>query len=162
MAKWTVAQIPSQANQLAVVTGANSGIGWYTALALARAGREVVQLYVREQRPTLPRPDKELKAFTKVALEPGEEKVVSFRLGQRDFAVYDPRVGAWTTAGGAFDLLAGASSRDIRLRESVTLEAAHVEPARLDRLSPLRDWLAQPAALVPGSRLIDAPPARLR
>jgi len=112
----------------------------------ARAGREVVQLYVHEQHPSLPRPDKELKAFTKVALEPGEETVVSFRLGQRDFAVYDPRVGAWTIAGGAFDLLVGASSRDIRLLENVTLEASHAEPARLDRLSPLRDWLAQPVA----------------
>jgi len=112
----------------------------------ARAGREVVQLYVRAQQPSLPRPDKELKAFTKVALEPGEDKTVSFRLGQRDFAVYDPRVGAWTIAGGVFDLLVGASSRDIRLWESVTLEATHAEPARLGRLSPLRDWLAQPAA----------------
>jgi len=112
----------------------------------ARAGREVAQLYVREQRPRLPRPDKELKAFAKVALGPGEETLVSFRLCQRDFAVYDPRAGAWTTAGGVFDLLVGASSRDIRLRESVTLEASHAEPARLGRLSPLRDWLAQPAA----------------
>jgi NAD(P)-dependent dehydrogenase (short-subunit alcohol dehydrogenase family) len=42
MAKWTVAEIPSQAGRLAVVTGANSGIGWHTALELARAGGEVV------------------------------------------------------------------------------------------------------------------------
>ena len=42
MAKWTVADIPSQAGKIAVVTGANSGIGWHTALELARAGGEVV------------------------------------------------------------------------------------------------------------------------
>jgi NAD(P)-dependent dehydrogenase (short-subunit alcohol dehydrogenase family) len=42
MEKWTVAEIPSQAGNLAVVTGANSGIGWHTALELARAGSEVI------------------------------------------------------------------------------------------------------------------------
>jgi NAD(P)-dependent dehydrogenase (short-subunit alcohol dehydrogenase family) len=42
MEKWTLAEIPSQAGRLAVVTGANSGIGWHTALELARAGSEVV------------------------------------------------------------------------------------------------------------------------
>jgi beta-glucosidase len=47
------------------------------------AGQEVVQLYAREQRPKVVRPAKELKAFTKVALQPGEEKAVSFQLGRR-------------------------------------------------------------------------------
>jgi NAD(P)-dependent dehydrogenase (short-subunit alcohol dehydrogenase family) len=42
MAKWTIADIPSQQGKLAVVTGANSGIGWHTALELARAGSEVI------------------------------------------------------------------------------------------------------------------------
>jgi NAD(P)-dependent dehydrogenase (short-subunit alcohol dehydrogenase family) len=42
MGKWTVADVPSQKGRLAVVTGANSGIGWYTALELARAGSEVI------------------------------------------------------------------------------------------------------------------------
>lgn len=42
MTEWTVADIPSQAGKLAVVTGANSGIGWHTALELARAGGEVI------------------------------------------------------------------------------------------------------------------------
>ena len=61
----------------------------------ARAGREVVQLYLRERRPRLPRPEQELKAFAKVSLAPGEETAVRFQLGERDFAIYDPRVGAW-------------------------------------------------------------------
>jgi beta-glucosidase len=112
----------------------------------ARAGREVVQLYVRERQPRLQRPEQELRAFAKVALAPGEEREVRFELGGRDFAVYDSRAGAWTVNGGEYDLLVGASSRDIRARASVTLEATAARPAPLGRLSPLRDWLANPAA----------------
>ncbi len=111
-----------------------------------RAGREVVQLYLRERQPRLPRPERELRAFAKVALQPGEETEVSFQLSGRDFAVYDPRAGAWTTADGTFDLLIGASSRDIRLQTSLTLEATSAPPVRFDRLTPLRAWLADPAA----------------
>jgi len=110
-----------------------------------RAGREVVQLYVRERRPRLQRPDKELKAFAKVALESGEETEVRFALDERDFAVYDPRAGAWAPTSSVFDILVGASSRDIRARESVTLTRTPARPAPLGRLSPLRDWLARPA-----------------
>jgi beta-glucosidase len=110
----------------------------------ARNGREVVQVYVRERRPRLPRPDKELKAFAKVMLEPQEETEVGFELGERDFAVYDPRARAWSVFGGEFDVLVGASSRDIRLEQTVTLpdRSARVP---LGRLTPLRDWLAVPA-----------------
>jgi beta-glucosidase len=111
-----------------------------------RAGREVVQLYVREQQPRLPRPEKELKAFAKVALDPGQDQEVRFQLGLRDFAVYDPRLAAWTAGSGVFDLLAGASSRDIRLQSSVTLQATGTPQMLLDRLSPLRDWLRNPKA----------------
>ncbi len=52
------------------------------------AGKEIVQLYIHEQRAKVVRPEKELKAFAKVALQPGEEKTVSFRLEKRDFAYY--------------------------------------------------------------------------
>jgi beta-glucosidase len=111
----------------------------------ARNGREVVQLYVRERQPRLTRPDKELKAFAKVSLEPQEETEVTFELGERDFAFYDPRAKAWTVTGGVFDLLVGASSRDIRLEGSVTLRGTATR-LPLGRLSPLREWLAHPAA----------------
>jgi len=110
-----------------------------------RAGSEVVQLYVRERAPRLQRPDKELKAFAKVALEPGEETEVRFTLSRRDLAVYDPRAGAWVITSPDFDLLAGASSRDIRAQASVTLAGVAAPTAPLGRLSPLRDWLAHPA-----------------
>ena len=111
----------------------------------ARAGREVVQLYVRERQPRLLRPQQELKAFAKVALEPGAATPVSLVLTARDFAVYDPRAAEWLITSESFDLLIGASSRDIRLHGSVTLAMAPARPAPLDRLSPLRAWLAHPA-----------------
>jgi beta-glucosidase len=109
-----------------------------------RAGQDIVQLYVRERRPRLPRPVKELRAFAKVALEPGKDTIVSFRLEGRDFAVYDPRVGAWTTPAGGYDLLVGASSRDIRLQASVCVEPVQEPDVHLDRTSPVREWLRLP------------------
>ncbi|MGH2344142.1 MAG: glycoside hydrolase family 3 C-terminal domain-containing protein, partial [Chloroflexota bacterium] len=110
-----------------------------------RAGKEVVQLYLRERAPYLPRPDQELKAFAIAAVAPGDDVEVRFQLIGRYFAIYDPRAGIWVTKSGIFDLLIGASSRDIRLRQTVELEATNPLPVHLDRLSPLHAWLANPA-----------------
>ena len=52
-----------------------------------KAGKEVAQLYVREQSPKVVRPEKELKAFAKVALQPGEEKMISFQLVPPRFCI---------------------------------------------------------------------------
>jgi beta-glucosidase len=114
-----------------------------------RAGAEVVQLYVRERAPRLRRPDKELRAFAKPRLEPGEEREVAFRLEPRDFASYDPRGGGWRTDSGEFDFLVGASSRDIRLQETATLEFSDPLQVPFDRLVPLRVWRATPATREP-------------
>jgi len=111
-----------------------------------RSGQEVVQLYIKEVGPRLQRPDKELKAFAKVALQPDAEKEVRFTLDRRDFAVYDPSVGAWTVTSAAFELLLGSSSQDIRLQGSVTLADSVVSTKPLSRLSPLREWVSRPAA----------------
>ena len=64
------------------------------------AGKHVVQLYVREDKPRLVRPERELKAFAKVALEPGEEKTVRFELSRRDFAHYDVVRHDWAVHSG--------------------------------------------------------------
>ncbi|MFZ0544425.1 MAG: glycoside hydrolase family 3 C-terminal domain-containing protein [Candidatus Promineifilaceae bacterium] len=85
------------------------------------AGKEVVQLYVHDVESILVRPEKELKAFTKVALEPGETKTVVFQLDQEAFWYYNPARSRWQVEPGAFDMLVGASSRDIRLQTSVEL-----------------------------------------
>jgi beta-glucosidase len=89
------------------------------------AGKETVQLYVRDLESSLFRPDKELKGFAKVDLAPGEETEVSLSLGQRAFAFYDIGSRDWVVEAGEFEILVGASSRDIRLSAPVHLAAVH-------------------------------------
>ncbi|MCP4424613.1 MAG: beta-glucosidase, partial [Chloroflexi bacterium] len=81
-----------------------------------RAGQEVVQLYVRDESARAVRPLQELKAFAKVALEPGEMKTVSLTLDRQALAFYDTAVHDWVTEPGKFTVLVGSSSRDIRLQ----------------------------------------------
>jgi len=90
-----------------------------------RAGKEVVQLYVRDVESRLARPEKELKAFQKVALQPGETKTVHFTLDKEALSFYDPKQKRWIAEAGAFEVLVGSSSssRDIGARGSFTLKA---------------------------------------
>ncbi len=107
----------------------------------AVAGKEVVQLYVHDQASSLARPAKELKGFAKVELQPGETKTVSIPLNFRSFAFYHPGHSQWVVEDGAFDILVGASSADIRLQATVAVQSTHRLPSRLDRESTVRDWL---------------------
>jgi len=83
------------------------------------AGKEVVQLYVRPHAPGLRRPVRELKAFSKLDLQPGEAQTVCFRLASRDFRYFDTARSAWVLDAEAFEIEAAASSRDIRLSKIV-------------------------------------------
>lgn len=85
------------------------------------AGAEVVQLYVQDLEPKVDRPVQELKEFTKIYLEPGESRKVSFKLGQRSFAYYEVTTHGWKAQPGSFRLHIGSSSRDIRLGGDVVL-----------------------------------------
>ncbi|MFE8595954.1 beta-glucosidase H [Archangium violaceum] len=87
-----------------------------------RAGQEVVQLYVRDEKASLPRPEKELKGFLKVALAPGETKSVTLTLGMRALAYFDDARAAWVAEAGRFEVLVGSSSRDIRARATFSLQ----------------------------------------
>jgi beta-glucosidase len=93
-------------------------------------GKEIVQLYVRDVRSTFARPEKELKAFEKVELKPRQTKTVTFTLDREAFWYFDSRKNAWSTEAGEFEILVGASSRDIRLSGLVTL-APEPRAARL-------------------------------
>jgi beta-glucosidase len=90
----------------------------------ARAGQEVVQLYVRDVASRLVRPEQELRAFAKVELAPGETRTVRFMLDARALSCWDPSKSGWVAEPGEFELRAGASSRDIRARARFTLEDA--------------------------------------
>lgn len=79
------------------------------------AGKETVQLYVQDLQSSVDRPPKELKAFAKVHLEPGESQAVHFVLTFRDLSYYDVDRQDWVAEPGQFRILVGSSSRDIRL-----------------------------------------------
>jgi beta-glucosidase len=85
-----------------------------------RPGSTVVQLYVRDEKSTEPRPAKELKAFSKVALAPGQSSTVNLSLDARAFAWYREAAGHWLVEAGAFALLIGQSSLDLPLRADLT------------------------------------------
>lgn len=82
-------------------------------------GAETAQIYVADKESTIFRPVKELKAFKKVFLKAGEEKRISIALGKRAFAYYNTIIHAWHVETGDFEIMVGASSRDIRLTETV-------------------------------------------
>jgi beta-glucosidase len=84
-------------------------------------GKEVIQLYVGDKVSSLVRPQKELKSFAKISLKPGEKKTVEFNLDFRSFAFFDPIVNEWVAEPGEFEISAGSSSRDIRVKASLTL-----------------------------------------
>lgn len=79
-----------------------------------REGMETVQLYIADKKSSLPRPVKELKGFSKVRLQPGEEKEVTFTIGKDALSYFDDKRHEWVAEPGRFEALVGASSRDIR------------------------------------------------
>lgn len=85
-------------------------------------GKEVVQLYVGDNKSSLPRPQKELKAFDKIALNPGEEKTVTFTITADDLKYFDDARHEWVAEPGKFTLYIGSSSTDIRTKRSFTLK----------------------------------------
>jgi len=108
------------------------------------AGKETVQLYVHDREAGLVRPEKELKGFAKVALDPGETKTVTIPLDFRAFAFFHPEYGTWITEDGQFDLHIAASAADIRHTVTVTLESTLELPCILDKESTVREWMADP------------------
>ena len=104
------------------------------------AGKEVVQLYVSDPESSLQRPVKELKGFTKVSLGPGESKTVTFTLEARDFAYYDPRQQDWIAESGEFAILLAASSRDIRLSQTIDVTSTRRLNYKFDEYSFFREF----------------------
>ncbi len=93
-----------------------------------RAGKEAVQLYVAApDRATANKPEKELKAFAKTReLQPGETETLVLKLPKANLASFDTASSAWVVTPGSYDLLLGASSRDIRAKAAVDAAASSV------------------------------------
>ncbi|GGR15102.1 glycoside hydrolase family 3 C-terminal domain-containing protein [Streptomyces aurantiogriseus] len=89
---------------------------------------EVAQLYTRPVDPSVTRPRRELLAHRRVTLAPGEKAEVSFEVPLSAFAFWDVARGDWRLEPGPYDLLVGASSEDVRLRTTVTLDGEPAAP----------------------------------
>jgi beta-glucosidase len=85
-----------------------------------RTGSEVVQLYLHDKISSMVTPVKQLKGFSKVLLQPGEMKTVSFTLTHKEFQLLDQDLN-WKVEPGEFDVLVGSSSRDIHLTGIITM-----------------------------------------
>jgi beta-glucosidase len=119
-----------------------------------RGGKEIPQLYVHDISPSDIRPFKELKAFDKIWLEPTETKTVSFTLDLNAFKYYKESIGEWDFDPGEFEILIGASSADIRLRDTLSLTANMVLPEAIRIYPPDDEYFVdiQPAYSITFSR----------
>ncbi|TWD52741.1 glycoside hydrolase family 3 protein [Pseudomonas sp. SJZ131] len=84
-----------------------------------KAGFEVAQLYVQPVKPAVDRPEKELKGFTKVYLQPGESKTVSIPLDSRSLAYYVDNTASWNVDAGKFKIRVGTDSEDLALSQTL-------------------------------------------
>ena len=82
-------------------------------------GKEVVQLYVNEEKPAVSRPKRELKAFEKVAIKAHEKAAVTFELTESAFSYYAQEQSKWTVNPGAFLIEIGKNANEMILSESV-------------------------------------------
>lgn len=94
-------------------------------------GKETVQFYVTDPASSMVRPEKELKAFSKIFLKKGEKKTVSIELSDEDLSYYDPEASAWVAESGEFLILAASSASDIRQRVSISFEQTHPKYKKL-------------------------------
>jgi beta-glucosidase len=105
------------------------------------AGAEVVQVYVGDIESSVTRPIRELKAFAKVALEPGETKQVTLELDERSFAFWSVLHDRWAVEAGDFEIAVGSSSRDLPATQTITIDAPRLA-LPLTKDSTLHEWLA--------------------
>ena len=84
-----------------------------------REGDEVVQLYVRDVECSVVRPSAELRGFERISLKPGETRKVKFSLPAEKLAFYDEKSHSFVVEPGSFEIMAGSSSSDIRLRKTI-------------------------------------------
>lgn len=119
------------------------------------AGKEVVQLYVADRESTVIRPVRELKAFEKVELAPGETATVVFKLDKRAFAYWNTNLHDWHVETGVFGIQIGKSSRDIVLEKDVEIISSVAIPEKITLNSIFMDLKKIPKAMEIIQPLID-------
>ena len=77
------------------------------------AGKEVVQLYIGQNNPTIFKAKKELKGFQKLSLEPGETKTIEFSLDKQAFAYYNVNIHDWHVESGDYTIYIAKNVNDI-------------------------------------------------
>jgi beta-glucosidase len=85
-------------------------------------GTDIPQLYIHDLNPIIEKAPKELKGFSRVELNPGEVKKIKLELSKDDFNYYDAEKHNWKVSPGSYELLIGSSSRDIKLKKTITLK----------------------------------------
>ena len=88
----------------------------------SRAGDEVVQLYVHAVNPSVKRPIQELRGFRRIELAPKQKQSVTFVLPPDDLAFYDVKTKKFVVEPGAYDIMVGSSSDDIRLKDKLQVK----------------------------------------
>lgn len=86
-------------------------------------GKEIAQIYIGQEKPIIFKPTKELKAFKKVELEPGEEKIVNIVLPRETFEYYNVETKKWSIEEGEYNILVGKSSEDIVLKQKINIKS---------------------------------------
>ena len=109
----------------------------------SRAGKHVVQLYVATDAGAVRRPERELRAFRKVHLDPGQTKELTFDLGRRAFAYWDVTTWGWVVAGGAYRIQIGESASRIVAESGIALTGDPVI-RELTMESTFGEWSAHP------------------
>ena len=109
-----------------------------------RAGAEVLQIYISDTDSTLPKPVKELKAFEKVWLEPGESKEVTFTLNKEQFASYDMDYKEWIAEEGYYDILVATSSSEQDVVQSERVYLVNQTPYSYGLNSPVKVLYEEP------------------
>lgn len=110
------------------------------------AGAEAVQLYIGALDGKVIRPEKELKGFEKVFLEPGESREVSFTIGKKELSYYETKLSDWFAATGKYMISIGSSSRDIRLQAEIKYETVTQIPMSVTADTSIGDLQGNPKA----------------
>ena len=89
-------------------------------------GKEIAQVYVSQKEPIIFKPEKELKGFEKIELEPGEEQEVVIKLDRSSFEYYNVKEKKWSVENGKYYILIGKSSRNIVLKEEIKIKSGDI------------------------------------